>query len=73
MATKPTPAKTKTFKHAQRWSVLINAEFVDIICKTEKEARAFARCMYVGDNDYRAAIKSKEIEILKLDLRPAKK
>ena len=75
MAKNPTPAKPKKpqpFKLATRWALILCGDLFDLRDK-EKQARDLARVMYADDKTYASACRSKEIEILKVDVRPAKK
>ena len=67
----PTPAKPKTFKLATRWAVIINGDLFDMR-DTEKDARNLARCLYPDAKIFAAAVRKKEIAVLKVDIRPAK-
>lgn len=73
MAKNPTPAKPKTFKLETRWAVALFGELFDVSAHKEKEARDLARALYDDAKTYAAACRSKEIEVLKVDIRPAKK
>lgn len=78
MAKKPTPSKAtkpdtpKVFKHAARWVVTIHGELFDSLWP-EADARGFARALYVDKKSYEAAVRKKEIAVLKVDIRPVKK
>jgi hypothetical protein len=72
MAKNPTPAKPRTFKHETRWAVIFGGELFDMRAK-EKDARELARIMYADQKTYAAALRTKAAEVLKVDIRPAKK
>jgi len=74
MAKNPTPAKPKKpqpFKLATRWALILYGDLLDLREK-EKEVRELARVLYANQNLYASACRRGEIEIVKVDIRPAK-
>lgn len=67
---RPTPTP-KTFKLAHRHAVIINGDLFHME-EGEKAARAVARALYADDKGYKAALRSKEIVVQKVAIRPAK-
>jgi len=68
---RPTPTP-KTFKLAHRHAVIINGDLFHMTEEGEKVARMVARALYADDKGYRAALRSKEIAVQKVAIRPAK-
>lgn len=69
---KTVPHKPATFKLAKRWGVVIGGELFEIR-DNEKSARDYARVLFADQKTYTNALRKKEIIILKVDIRPAKK